>query len=288
MTRRAMRLSALVLALAVLVGCGGEGTILGPAPSEGTGAGGQGAGTPSTSSSGGSTPKPQPIRQVYQRNPHGNVAATGNLLWDGDFEWRPAFASQYGWIQAENQSFSGADLPKPVIGGACKSGIRCTRLEAGNVMVGLAVVSADEDLAASVWVRPEQGGDCTGVDVVLVSQDGTEPGVQLMADPPGEGGWCRVAAAAPVRQSAQYLYLQSNVSEGSFLVDDAVVVRASEAPAEMLSLRNRPTGPVDPAVLAKARTFGRQLIELKDPPPSEAKRALQKRMKRGWRIGGRR
>jgi hypothetical protein len=282
---RAGLLVAMATSVAALLGCGGEGTILAPAPNDGSGAGGEGAGTTSTSSSGGSTPTPQPKREVYQRNPYGNVAAAGNLLWDGDFEWRPAFASQYGWIQAENQNFAGAGLPKPVLGGACRSGIRCTRLEAGNVLIGLAVVSEDEELATSVWLYPEGEDDCASVDVLLVSQDGSEPGVQLTADPVGDDGWCRVAATTPVLASAQYLYLQNNAFEGSFLVDDAVIVRASEAPAQMLSLKNRPTGPVDPAVVSKARNLGRHLLELKDPPPSAAKQAFEKRIKRRWRTG---
>ena len=282
------RVAIILLSMVVLaapVACGGEGTILDPAPFDATGDGGAGAGTTSTSSSGGSTPTPQPVREIHDRNPYGNVAATGNLLWDGDFEWRPAFASQYGWIQAESQSFAGAGLPKSVLGGSCRSGIRCTRLEAGNVLIGLAVVREDEELAASLWMKPEGEEDCTAVDVLLVSQDGSEPGVQLAPEPVGEDGWCRVAATVPVRASAQYLYLQSNSSAGDFLVDDAVIVRATEAPAQMLALKNRPTGPVDPDVVAKARELGRHLVELKDPPPSEAKHAFERRMKR-LRRGG--
>lgn len=282
---RAVFMGLTLAGLAALAACGGEGMILEPAPAGGTGAGGAGAGPSSTSSAGGSTPTPQPVRVVYERNPFGNVAATGNLLWDGDFEWRPAFASQYGWIQANNQNFSGAGLPKSVLGGACRSGIRCTRLEAGNVLIGLAVVSEDEELTASLWLRPEGDDDCTAVDVLLVSQDGSEPGVQLMPDPVGEDGWCRVAATVPVRASAQYLYLQSNAFDDGFLVDDAVVVRSSETAAQALSWKNRPTGPVDPDAVAKVRQLGRHLVELKDPPPSEAKRAFEKRMKR-WRRTG--
>lgn len=281
-----MRWLLLTLGLVAVAACGGEGTILSPAPNQAEGGGGAGAGTSSTSSTGGSTPTPETVRQVYQRNPYGNVAATGNLLWDGDFEWRPAFASQYGWIQADSQSFAGAGLPKPVMGGACRSGIRCTRLEAGNVLIGLAVVSEDEELAASVWLKPEREDDCTAVDVILISQDGSEPSVQLTPEPEGEDGWCRVAATVPVKASAQYLYLQSNAFGESFLVDDAVVVRATEAGAQTLAWRSRPTGPVDPDVSARGRELGRRLIELKDPPPSEAKRAFEERMKRLRRGGG--
>ncbi len=281
-----MKRAVVIFGIAALAACGGEGTLLEPAPTGGVGVGGAGAGTSSTSSTGGATPQPEPVREVYDRNPYGNVAATGNLLWDGDFEWRPAFASQYGWIQADNQNFAGAGLPKSVLGGACRSGIRCTRLEAGNVLIGLAVVSEDEELSASVWLRPEGDDDCTAVDVLLISQDGSEPGVQLTPDPVGADGWCRVAATVPVRASAQYLYLQSNAFGDGFLVDDAVVARAADEQAQALSWKNRPTGPVDPDVVAEVRQLGRHLVELKDPPPSEAKRAFERRMKRRWRTGG--
>ena len=40
-----------------------------------------------------------PRRTVIERSPYGNVKASQNLLWDGDFEWSSPFADQYGWIE---------------------------------------------------------------------------------------------------------------------------------------------------------------------------------------------
>lgn len=282
-----MRSSAVFALGLLLVACGGEGDVLPAAPVEAGTGGAEPQPDPSTSSGGGSEPSPAPQRQVYQRNPFGNVAASGNLLWDGDFEWMPAFASQYGWIQANNQSFFGAGLPKSVLGGACRSGVRCARLEGNNVLLGLAVVSSDNDLSVSFWVRPEtEASDCQAVEAILVSQEGSEPSIPIAAGPMGDDGWCRFATVVPVRGSAQYLYMHNSDVVESFLVDDAVIVRASEAPPEMLAYQPQAAGPVDPALSDHVRKVGRTITQPQDPPKSEAQKAFEARLKRGWKIGG--
>ena len=52
---------------------------------------------------GGSPPDPPDPpavkRTVIERNPFGNVEASQNLLWDGDFEWSSPFTDQYGWYE---------------------------------------------------------------------------------------------------------------------------------------------------------------------------------------------
>lgn len=210
------------------VGCAEE--RLEPAPFGGVGGG---SSTASTSSAGGSAPV---RRTVTTRNPLGNVAVSDNLLWDGDFEWLSSFADQYPWLYGKSFQFIGYDLPKQVLGAACKSGVKCIELPKGGIAIGSAVASRKSALEASVHVATES--DCSEITVALLGFDTDDPDVAL--EPKGRfEGWCYYQAVVSERESATWLYIE-NGSSSAVRVDDAVVRRASQlafsgGPAEPLA-----------------------------------------------------
>jgi hypothetical protein len=143
----------MLLPLALLA-CGGEGTLtIRDRGGQRTGAGGAGdglAGAPTipaagsggsagqTGGQGGDAGAPiTPIRTVHQRNPFGNVAASDNLLWDGDFEWSGAFLAQYAWSSGKSWKTSGG--PEIEVLAACHSGMKCARVKKGGSIGGIGV-----------------------------------------------------------------------------------------------------------------------------------------------------
>jgi hypothetical protein len=192
---------------------------LAPAPRASSGSGG---GAPTTSSSGGGA---EPVRRtVVTRNPFGNVEAADNLLWDGDFEWLSSFADQYAWLYGKNINAIGYDLPKQVLGTACKSGVKCIELPKGGIALGSAVASKGYALEASVHVAVE--GECGAITVALLGFGPEDPDVAL--DSKGRiDGWCLYQGVSSERTTATWLYVE-NGAEGPARVDDAVVRRAGQ------------------------------------------------------------
>lgn len=185
--------------------------------SSGTASGGHGGG-------GGGTP---PRRTVVTRSPFGNVAASDNLLWDGDFEWLSSFSDQYGWLVGANPNLLGYELPKQAFGASCKSGVKCIELKQGAIAVGIGVASAGHALEASVHAMVE--GDCASVEVALVSFGDGDLDVALESSGRVDG-WCRFDGAVAERKNAVALYVR-NGTGATIRVDDAVIHRAPQSGA---------------------------------------------------------
>lgn len=173
-------------------------------------------------------------RTVLTRNPFGNVGVTDNLLWDGDFEWLSSFSDQYGWLTGQHDSAIGYDLPKPLLGAACKSGVKCIALKKDGIAVALGVASVGHPLEASLSVWTEE--DCGNVEVALVGYDNTEPDVALTSEGRVDG-WCRYHAVAAERKRAAALYIHNGTAT-SIRVDDAVVRRAETAAGQQVAPRS--------------------------------------------------
>lgn len=188
-----------------------------------SGTGGQESG--SSSSQGGAGGSLPVKRTVLTRHPFGNVAASDNLLWDGDFEWLSGFADQYAWLAGKTISSIGYQLPKQVIGARCKSGVKCVELKPKAVVVGYAVASAGNPLEASVHVRLD--GDCATISVALVSLDDSDPNVPLAPEAERIDGFCRYAGTSKERSSSTWLFVQNKSTE-TVIVDDAIVRRVGQ------------------------------------------------------------
>lgn len=179
-------------------------------------------------------PKPTPKRTVIERSPFGNVAATQNLLWDGDFEWSSAFTDQYGWIEPP----SSATVSDVVVGAACRSGMKCVRIAKNRDLVGIAVSSAGQSLDASVWIRFEDPAEettakCADAEATLFDLGGlatpdTDVALVPLDDAPDADGWCQLAITSPERRNKTYFYVE-NLSSFPMLVDDAVLLPSDAA-----------------------------------------------------------
>lgn len=259
-----------VLLIAALAACGDE--TINPVQLAGTG------GSTAASGGGGDGGAPPAKRRIEQRNPFGNVAATDNLLWDGDFEWRATFASQYGWYASPSVQFNQLGLPPLEMGARCRSGIKCARLDPGWVILGLGVAS-QQSLNVSVWGKPEDGA-CAGVSVLLLSQSNSEPAIEVPpeSDAPAADGWCRYALRVPARASAIYLFIQ-NLGSGQLIVDDAVITPAVDGQDVIpASLRI-----ASETVAAPIRAWARAATRPRIAPPSEERLRFEERMRtRKW------
>lgn len=177
-------------------------------------------------------PPPPPVREVFQRDPFGNVKETENLLWDGDFEWQSAFADQYGWSEG-----FGFTLRQPVVGPECRSGLKCARVGSQSSILGIGMSSAVADLYVSGWVRPSvlpgaEDVDCNTIDFLLipdgVPNDAFEAAVPPVEDEPGADGWCRYQVIAPQRDAKSFVYVGVPTPGATAIVDDVVLRRATE------------------------------------------------------------
>lgn len=218
-------------------------------------------------------------REVYQRNPFGNVAARENLLWDGDFEWSSAFSDQYGWIEVPvtTLAFTGVR-----VGAECRSGLKCAAVKKGGGLFGIAVTSRGQELEASFWAHPSvpkgapkgKTPSCKGVTGWLTSNGGSDADAMIPADAelPDASGWCHFAVVTPERQDKTYVYID-NATGAELIVDDAVLVRAPVNKAHTMELRP----PTQEAVVAH-ETLQAELAKVPrgphDPPPNAARRAF--------------
>ena len=228
-------------------------------------------------------PPDAPVKRVvHQRNPFGNVAATDNLLWDGDFEWRPSFPEQYGWLVGNGFGF-GFGLPNLGTGPRCRSGIKCAVLTPGQSILGIAVGSEGSDLLISFWGHPD-GGACDSIVSSLSPAIFNAPPsaiIEPVDAEPGEDGWCRYEAVAENSEGASYLSIFNSSTESFAAVDDAVIraIGAEEMQARSLK-RARPATAEEERELDDVR---RAVHEARMPvvrPPTEGEKKLAAHLRR--------
>lgn len=234
-------------------------------------------------------------RTVEQRNPFGNVEATRNLLWDGDFEWTSPFTDQYGWGELTGLSAQ-LLLSDVAVGAECRSGLKCARVAKHTDIFGLGVGSRNESLVVSVWAKfspaaGEEAPPCDDAHVALV-----DIGELSMADPDatipleGEGadeqGWCHFSGVAPPRDHKPYLFVSNNSSKIPLLVDDVVMTAMTDgdaAPSPATTALEVPTERREH--LEQMKSAVRAMPRMSDGRPNEAREAYERYMqhKRGAR-----
>ena len=207
-------------------------------------------------------------------SPFGNVAESQNLLWDGDFEWHSAFADQYGWI--EGYSFG---IRRPIVGPACRSGLKCAQLGSLSTIVGIGLASDAADLYVSAWVKPD-GGSCT-TDVALFAEgldgDAVDAPIPPVDAAPDAEGWCHHEGVVPQRNDKSYVLVSQTVPGQLAIVDDVVVRRVTPAEAKVVPriAASVPTASLV-ATLDDARVTLRALRGPRDDVPDPLKRALER------------
>ena len=231
-------------------------------------------------------PATPPKRTILERNPFGDVAASDNLLWDGDFEWSSPFASQYGWFQLPNS----LTLDEPVMGPICRSGVKCARVQRNDDILGVAVGARDEALYARVHVKfePDDEGvvsPCDEASAVILGigfDPPFDPDVELtlVTPVPDATGFCVFAGMLEARKNKPYL-LMSNHGEGAMLVDEALLLRASSpsvpdgaVPPPALPVRDERKARVE-----MSRAAARALPRGGEGRPNPAKDALERHQK---------
>ena len=216
-----------------------------------------------------------PKRTVTVRNPFGNVQASDNLLWDGDFEWHSAFASQYGWVDALS-AISVGGFTGVVVGAECRSGMKCGRLTQNQKIAAIGVSPSGTKVHASVWSKPSTG-ECSDVRVLLIACDyALDPDVPVLdADgKPDADGWCEHVVVAEERQRSSCLLVQAQFVEGDAIIDDAVV-RAAPAGSRGSAVAVAP----EPAVEA-TRAVLREWLKPGRAREPEARRAFEEWQRR--------
>lgn len=279
----AMTSAALALLLAaatplLLSGCGvGESVNTVPTgTTETTSSTGTTTDTGGTGGDGGAGGAPSaPIRTVLQRSPFGNVAATDNLLWDGDFEWSSPFSDQYGWLSGPPYTY---DFPAATIGAACRSGVKCVTLAKNKAIIGIGVSSRTDALAVTAFARPIKGA-CADVDISLLDIATSTKDVEIppTATSPDATGWCQYSAIVPAYSKKVYLLIDNNTGD-ALVVDDAVV---RPQPPGAPPPPPPPMGPPEPGRLARHDEAREAVLRLRGPhipPPSPAKRAFEEHL----------
>jgi hypothetical protein len=185
-------------------------------------------------------PPLEPLRTVLDRNPFGNVAASDNLLWDGDFEWASPFTDQYGWYQLP----ASLVLEEIVVGPACRSGVKCARVGRSDEILGIAVGAPDEVLIAKAYVKfePDDEGvtpPCSDAGVFILDLDGLGPTdesieLPLVTPTPDVTGYCTFTGEVAPRNNKPYVYIENN-GKSSMLVDDVTLLRASSPSASRVN-----------------------------------------------------
>ncbi len=213
-----------------------------------------------------------PKRTVMQRNPFGNVGATDNLLWDGDFELSSPFTDEYSWLVGPPYAFG--PLPDVRIGAQCRSGIKCVALAKGKSLIGIGVGSKDHALHASLWAKIAMGS-CSEVGVILTNIDASPDAdamVGAISEAPDSYGFCHYDGVTPPR-IAKTAILVHNKTGAPIIVDDAVLLR--EPVAKSLTSPNGPLEPSDADAIARMRSDLRERRGPQDRPKNDALRAFE-------------
>lgn len=236
--------------------------------------------TETTSGTGGSGGGPgAPIRTVEQRNPFGNVAATDNLLWDGDFEWSSPFSDQYGWLFGPPYGYA---FPAATIGAACRSGIKCVTLPKNKGIIGIGVGVEPAGLDVTVYAKPSEGNSCASVDVSLIDIESIQQNdvaVPENANDPDSTGWCLYRAQALVLERKVYLLI-ANHGTADVTIDDAVV---RPTPKNAPPPPPPPMGPLSAERALRHEEARAALLALRGPvipPKSPARRAFEEHLSR--------
>lgn len=227
------------------------------------GSGGQGGGSADAG----------PKRTVMTRNPFGNVAASDNLLWDGDFEWYSPFSDQYGWLSGPPYGYS---FPNVEVGPQCRSGLKCALIKKGKGILGLGVASQGNQLEASFWAKVTMG-TCdqvkgTVTDIFSPTMSDTNVKVPAIDTAPDADGWCHYQVIVSPRESKPSLMIQ-NSTGGDVLIDDAILRKAP--PAKVL---NAPIEAPEADLVLAIEAARSDVAKLKgpfDPPPNERRRAFE-------------
>ncbi|MFW5739713.1 MAG: hypothetical protein ACOC1F_05045 [Myxococcota bacterium] len=167
-----------------------------------------------------------PRRTIIHRDPFGNYAETGNLMFDGDFEWAGPMAMQYPWFTWP--SGGGLRPPKMLRGPNCRSGMTCAFVNSGVAGIGVKPAQSQEAVTVSVWLRAAYGDQCPSATISLEGcfLHTESQALPDTAEGPDEEGWCRRFGVLTVPNDTPCVFVSTGGSFGTVIVDDVVMKAA--------------------------------------------------------------
>lgn len=238
------RWNASLVACALLSGCSDE-TRVNPVPLAAAPAD---ASIPTTDAGDAATDAPSKPeagphkRDVLYRSPFGNLQATGNLLFDGDFEWSGAGSG--AWVGAS--STEGQVELRLETGGLCRSGLRCAALDNSYDMLGYGTRASHAAVDVSFWAKvPDTNCAVVSGYVLSIMNYTILLTMKRDADAPGVDGWCRFHAVLPLKlQEGIGVYITAEkLDDGKrVLIDDVVAVAADGLSPMSLTAGPAPEG----------------------------------------------
>lgn len=215
-------------------------------------------------------PQPSKKRVVLTENPFGGPL--GNLLADGDFELstvRPGGIPQLGWLGFDSSSERAV---KTETGGICRTGLRCGVLESGMFLLAKgAAAPNDAEHLMTAWVAVPEGAECDLM--TLYALDGntfaTIRRLKPVASGPVEGPWCRYEASFAGRDSAVYMYIDSNLAPGQLALIDSAVLAPNDGtvPSNAGSFEQPPAPQLQRLAFARKRIRDRLGASPRSGPP---------------------
>lgn len=170
-------------------------------------------------------------REVFYRSPFGNLQATGNLLFDGDFEWSGGGSS--AWVGlSSTEGEVGLNLET---GGLCRSGLRCAALDNSYDILGYGTRASHAAVDVSFWARVPDD-KCNVVSAYVASLMSLSIVLTIKGDTvaPGAGGWCRFHGVLPQKQEGIGVYVTAEkLDDGKTVLIDDVVVAAADGLSPM-------------------------------------------------------
>ena len=219
---------------------------------------------------------PGPIRQISRRSPYGDIAASHNLLLDGDLELEQgAFSPAWWMLNADGSYAPGLAFQS---GGRCRSGLYCADVQVGQeIFNGYGAVRPGTTGTLTFAAKP--GGACSDVKAELdlyATADGTvyDPFVPApTSSAPGPDGWCTYS----VRYTAdRHEYQSTNVwmqSASETLFDDVVLLETPEE-REVARSESRAGDPGRGRELAARHQVPREVRERGHAPVSPRRELL--------------
>lgn len=220
------------------------------------------------------TSVPNVKRKVFQKNPFGNIAASDNTLWDGDFEWSTQFASQYAWVPVTGFGVGLAPFEGIRASAFCRSGVKCAFMTQNLSMAGIGVAPGGSKVSASIWAHPPEGV-CDAMRISLISCSfGENDDLEMKDadDAPDADGWCHYEAISDVREFATCIYVVADFADGEAIVDDAVVraAKSNAVPTGLAPDQKQRTR------IEQARKAIREYMRPRPATPTRAKEELDR------------
>ncbi|MBI5535498.1 MAG: hypothetical protein HY898_22400 [Deltaproteobacteria bacterium] len=204
------------------------------------------------------TPEAAPMRrQVLHRSPFGNLEQTGNLLFDGDFEWSSP-GGQTAWTGFGQ--LGAVDMGIET-GGLCRSGLRCAVIDNTYDVLGEAVAATHSGLQLSVWAKVPST-DCSVVEIYTLSlmlmAVGMQPPIVPDSPEPDGSGWCHYQGLIVAKDEAVGVFISaSTIDDGQRVILDDVTLLASDG-LSPLSVGMRPVPPAAEARMLAASDWLRR------------------------------